>query len=220
MFNAESPKNYEQKCLCTLVLDTSASMRGRPLEELLSGLAAFRAEIEADWVAANRLELSIYAFDSVCRLVQSPSLVGDMDLPLLEAGGTTRLVEAIREAMAGIEARKAWYRATGQPYYRPMMVLITDGEPDEGQDVEALATELRAAVGERKFSFFALGVKGYRHDVLARICPEDSPPLPLEAYRFSAFFKWLSNSISVMTKSEQGGDLVLPPVSDWSSLKF
>jgi len=35
-FIAESPENYEQKCLCALVLDVSASMHGQPISELNS----------------------------------------------------------------------------------------------------------------------------------------------------------------------------------------
>jgi uncharacterized protein YegL len=37
-------------------------------------------------------------------------------------------VDGMRLAMQKIEERKQWYRTTGQSYFRPFLVLITDGE--------------------------------------------------------------------------------------------
>ena len=40
-FSAEAAENYEQKCLCVLVLDVSGSMSGEPIQELNKGLQDF-----------------------------------------------------------------------------------------------------------------------------------------------------------------------------------
>ena len=219
-FHGETPDNYEQKCLCTLVLDTSGSMGGEPIRELNRGLQEFYAAIEEDLIAANRLEVNIITFGSQIRTVQEPSLIDNFDMPTLGVGGTTRLVDAVREAMRKTEERKQWYKETGQPYYRPIVVLITDGEPDRDQDVNGLSGEITEAVNSKKFTFFGLGVKGYNHQILQKVCPPTAPPMPLSGYKFSEFFKWLSNSIGIITKSKEGETIDLPPISDWAQMKF
>ncbi|EJF54443.1 uncharacterized protein SapgrDRAFT_2788 [Saprospira grandis DSM 2844] len=219
-FQGETPDNYEQKCLCTLVLDTSGSMGGEPIRELNRGLQEFYAAIEEDLIAANRLEVSVVTFGSRINTLQEPSLIEGFDMPTLGVSGTTRLVDAVREAMRKTEERKQWYKETGQPYYRPIVVLITDGEPDRDQDVNGLSSEIREAVEGKRFTFFGLGVKGYNHATLQRICPPTAPPMPLAGYKFSEFFKWLSNSIGIITKSKEGETIELPPISDWAQMKF
>ena len=219
-FHGETPDNYEQKCLCTLILDTSGSMGGEPIRELNRGLQEFYAAIEEDLIAANRLEVSIITFGSQIKTIQEPSLIENFEMPNLQPNGTTRLVDAVREAVRKTEQRKQWYKETGQPYYRPIIVLITDGEPDKDQDVQGLSIEIKDGVETKKFTFFGLGVKGYNHNILQQICPPSAPPMPISGYKFSEFFKWLSNSIGIITKSKEGESIELPPISDWAQMKF
>ena len=58
------------------------------------------------------------------------------------------------------------------------------------------------------------------HKKLAKICPDSTPPLPLAGYKFSEFFKWLSNSISIITKSKDGENISLPPGSGWTQMQI
>lgn len=219
-FQGETPDNYEQKCLCTLVLDTSGSMNGQSIRELNRGLQEFYAAIEADLIAANRLEVGIITFGSDIKTIQDPALIDNFDMPTLTVAGTTRLVDGVREAMRKTEQRKQWYKETGQPYYRPIIVLITDGEPDKDQDVNGLSAEIQEAVDGKKFTFWGLGVQGFDPKVLNHICPNSAPAIPLSGYKFAEFFKWLSNSIGIITKSKEGDSVELPPVNDWAQMKF
>lgn len=219
-FRGENPDNYEQKCLCMLVLDTSGSMSGDSIRELNRGLQEFYAAVEEDLIAANRLEVSIITFNSEIQVKQEPALIANFNMPTLSVAGTTRMVDGLRTAVNKVEERKAWYKETGQPYYRPIMVLITDGEPDKDQDVEGVAREVREAVANKKFTFFGLGVSGFNKNTMARICPESAPPQTLSGYKFAEFFKWLSNSIGIITKSKEGEGIELPPVNDWAQMKF
>lgn len=212
----ESPENYEPKCLCVLVLDVSGSMTGRPIEQLNKGLQTFHQEVMQDFVASNRLEVSIVIFSSQVQCIQEPALITNVQMPKLTTGGTTRMAEAIQMAIEQIDSRKQWYKNTGQKYYRPMIVLMTDGEPDRNQNLAAIGQSVQEGVSGKHFSFYAIGVQGYNHQKLAQICPPNVPPLPLDGYKFSDFFKWLSNSIGTITKSRQGDTIALPPVSGWT----
>jgi uncharacterized protein YegL len=215
----EAPSNHEQKCLCVLVLDVSGSMSGEAMQQLNEGLQLFQQDVQDDIVAAKRLEVAIVTFGSRVECVQPPALMDDFIMPRLETQGTTRLVDGMRQAMQIIEERKGYYKRTGQQYYRPMMVLITDGEPDHDQDTAGLSNELATGIEKKNFMYYALGVKGYNHAKLSAICPSP-PPLPLDGYKFSAFFKWLSNSISTITKSKEGETIKLAPIDAWAQIKI
>ena len=221
MFQGESPENYEQKCLCVLALDVSGSMQGQAIDELNKGLQAFRQEVTNDFIASQRLEISIVTFGSQVQCIQEPTLISQADMPTLTALGTTKLVSGVRKAIEIVEQRKQWYKETGQNYYRPMIVLITDGEPDPDQDLPALAHEIAQNMNGKKFSFFALGVKGFNYDKLAELCPPPTHPLVLDGYKFAHFFRWLSNSIGIgiIKSAERGEKPKLLPPGDYGFLE-
>lgn len=221
MFQGESPENYEQKCLCVLVLDVSGSMQGQAIDELNKGLQSFHKEVMLDFVASQRLEIAIVTFGSSVQCLQEPTLLAQAKIPTLHAGGTTKLVGGVQKAIEIIAQRKQWYKETGQNYYRPMIMLITDGEPDADQDLQGLVNEIGKGMASKKFSFFALGVKGFNYDKLAAICPTPTHPLVLDGYKFANFFKWLSNSIGIgiIKSAERGEKPKLLPPGDYGFLE-
>src|SRR5208283_1562075 len=62
--------NPEPRCACLLLLDTSGSMQGRPVAELNEGLLAFKDELMADGMAAQRVEVGIISFGR-CKSIRS-----------------------------------------------------------------------------------------------------------------------------------------------------
>jgi uncharacterized protein YegL len=217
-FGGESPENFEQKCLCVLALDVSGSMNGKPIEELNQGLQDFQRELQSDFVASQRIEVAIVTFNSTVQVVVPPTLSADFNMPTLTSSGTTKLVDGVRMAINMVEERKNWYKATGQTYFRPWILLITDGEPDSGQDMSGLAQEIKSKVDSKGFSFYAVGVEGYNHTKLAQICYPDAP-LKLKGLQFKELFKWLSASISLVSKSSEGQLIQLGPVNGWAQIE-
>src|SRR5260370_2679323 len=88
---AEFAENPEPRCPCLLLLDTSGSMNGSPIQELNDGLATFKDAIAADAMALKRVEVAIVSFGPVH--VQSefqtvdtfspPPLVASVDPPIV-----------------------------------------------------------------------------------------------------------------------------------------
>ena len=67
-------ENYEQKCLCVLVLDTSGSMNASgAINQLNDGLVAFKNNTMQDPVTRDRLEVAIVSFNSKIEVVQQYS---------------------------------------------------------------------------------------------------------------------------------------------------
>lgn len=235
-FSAESAVNYEQKCLCVLVLDVSGSMStivggsykstGRQemvdgklydiveggvtrLDGLNAGLQEFYNEIYQDDNTSQHLEVALIAFDDNVRTLQSPALVENFTMPTLTAGGNTALVDAMMSAIDLVESRKQWYKSTGQPYFRPWIILMTDGEPNANQDIQSLARRIKSDTAGKKYVFLPVGVTGANMDILRSIEGEGNgriPAMPLDDAKFSKFFKWLSSSMDTVVGSPGGSN--------------
>ncbi len=218
-FEVESPDNFEQKSICCFVVDVSGSMSGQPIDELNRGLQEFHSEISNDPVASNRLEVAIVTFDSSIDVVLQPSLVDNFDMPTLVTKGSTKLVDGVREGIRLVEDRKNWYKQTGQPYLRPWIILITDGYPDSGQDVNGLQKEIESASNGKKFVFLPIGVGGADMGILNKISgsinDKKIPAMKIQGLKFFEFFEWVSASMSTVAGSKEGDNINLPDPSDW-----
>jgi uncharacterized protein YegL len=63
----EFAENPEPRCPVVLVLDTSGSMQGKPIEELNEGLRAFAAALKGDRLASLRVEVAVVSFGGKVR---------------------------------------------------------------------------------------------------------------------------------------------------------
>lgn len=214
-FSVESPENYEQKCCCVLVLDVSSSMAGAPINELNNALQDFHIDILNNPTSANRLEIAVVEFCDYVTTLIDPSLVENFQMPILTPKGTTALVDGVREGINIVRSRKQWYRGTGQPYYRPWIILITDGAPDSNQDIKGLASEIIDGFQKKEFHFFAVGVQNANMNILRAISAPSMPPASLQGLKFHEFFDWLSASMSSVTSSKDGEKIDLPSPANW-----
>lgn len=64
---AEFADNPEPRCPVALVLDTSGSMQGKPIQDLNEGLREFAAALKADRLASLRVEVAVIAFGGKVR---------------------------------------------------------------------------------------------------------------------------------------------------------
>lgn len=216
-FSAEAAENYEQKCLCVLVLDVSGSMSGEPIQELNKGLQDFYQEIDKDNTTRQRLEVSLITFSHIVNTVQEPALVENFTMPTLSASGSTAMVTAVNHAIDKVAARKQWYKDTNQAYYRPWIILMTDGEPDSDQDVAGLAQRIKQDVATKKYAFLPIGVEGAKMSILKQI-ESGIPAMKLQGTKFSSFFKWLSASMGTVVSAEEGQQVDLSAgADDWMS---
>ena len=211
----EFVENPENRCPVILLLDTSRSMSGQPIQELTQGLKTFKDEVFRDTQASLSVEVAIVQFGASVKLVQDFITIDDFIPPLLTADGMTPMGEAIEYALDLLEKRKATYRENGIQYYRPWIFMITDGAPTDSWG--KAASRLREAELDNKLLFFAVGVEGADMDTLNHVVPPSRPAVHLNGLDFRSLFIWLSSSMKRVSSGKVGEVIVLPPVG-WGQI--
>lgn len=208
--------NPTPRCPVALVLDTSGSMYGQPIEQLNAGIQLFIDEVKRDDLARWSVDLAVYTAGGSADCIQSFIGVEQIaGFDPLDAGGGTPLGEATRMALDDLEARKKSYRDAGVPYYQPWLVLISDGAPsDTWQDAAQCAAELST---QRKLVSLPIGVQGADLDVLSQF--SSKPAVALDGLKFRELFQWLSASMArVSASTSSDASVQLPSMDSWESI--
>mgnify|MGYP001806569815 CR=1 FL=1 len=213
----EFAENPEPRCPCVLLLDTSGSMQGVPIDALNDGLQTFRDDLIRDELAKKRVEVAIVSFDNQIKLIQDFVTADRFETPILTAQGQTHMGSGINYALDMIAARKSEYRNNGITYYRPWVFMITDGEPQGESDdiVEIAAQRIREEEGNKRVAFFAVGVEGANISRLSQIVQRT--PVKLRGLDFREMFIWLSASMQRVSHSKIDEQVALPPPG-WGSV--
>jgi len=210
----EFVENPENRCPVILLLDTSGSMSGQPIQELNRGLAAFKEDVMKDAQASLSVEVAIVTFGPV-RLTQDFVTIDQFTPPKLETEGVTPMGAVIEYALDLLEQRKQTYKDNGVLYYRPWVILITDGAPTDYW--EGAAQRVREAEEQRRMLFFTVGVQGADMNKLRQIAPPERPPVTLNGLDFRSLFRWLSTSMKRVSSGKVGEAVALPPMG-WGQI--
>ncbi len=205
--------NPERRCPCVLLLDTSGSMDGAPIQQLNDALITFKDELSKDPIALKRVEVSIITFGPVetkCAFHGAAQFFP----PQLEVTGNTPMGAAIVEAIRQVEERKAEYKKNGISFYRPWIFLITDGAPTDSWTEAAI--QVKDGESKKKFSFFAVGVEQANMDILSQISTRQ--PLKLKGLSFRELFVWLSASLRAVSQSAPDTNIKLEAPTGWAEV--
>jgi len=210
--------NSDERALLVLVLDCSGSMLDEGKIELLNdGLKTLEVELKADPVAARCGRVLVISFggdNSVERMGEWTDAM-DFTAPTLHAGGMTPLGSAMRGALDEIEEQKSQMRAAGVTYKRPIIMLLSDGEPTD--DWRMVADECRNAETAHRVNVMAIGIGQANRDILGAFSNKGA--LNLAGLRFKELFIWLSRSIRAVSRAPTGATVQLNPVDSWAQMQ-
>lgn len=207
----------EPHLACALLLDTSGSMHGTPIQNLCAAVQRFKENLSRDPIARNRVDVAIISFNTEAEMVSEFMPITEMPTPNLTAYGRTNMAAGIQLAIDRVKQRTAFYQSLGTPCHKPWIFMITDGAStcnyQEMQDAARRIKEEESKGSHGHLSFWALGVGNYDSSEMFELTPR---VLELQNMDFNGIFDWLSESMSAISQSHVGdrtefGDL--PPGS-------
>jgi uncharacterized protein YegL len=185
-----------------LVLDTSGSMTGEPIEAVKNGVQVLVSTLRQDPYALETAFLSVITFDSSARQLVPLTELSMFQVPDIQATGTTSLGEALSllASKANSEVTKTTAEVKGD--WKPLVFIMTDGEPTDNWQ-KGLAD-----FKNQKFGMVvacAAGA-GANTSVLKQITEVVVQLDTADSATIKAFFKWVSASVSTGSqKVESGG---------------
>lgn len=196
-----------------LVLDTSGSMTGEPIESLKNGVQVLISTLRQDPYALETAYLSVITFSSAAQQLVPLTELSTFQMPDLQAAGTTSLGEALNLLAQRVDTEVARTTADQKGDWKPLVFIMTDGEPTD--DWQKGLNEYR----KRKFGMVIACAAGRaaNTNVLKQVTDTVVQLDTADSSTIKAFFKWVSASISTGSqKVESGGQEVtglneLPP---------
>lgn len=131
---AVQPAGGERHLPVYLLLDTSGSMEGAPIESVRQGLEQFQREVSGDQFARDVVKVGVITFASDAQLVTGGLVpISAFQPPMLVASGATRLDLAFKVLLESMDRDVVKAVKGGQKGdWKPAVFVLTDGRPNDG----------------------------------------------------------------------------------------
>ena len=204
-----------------LLLDTSGSMKGEPIESVKSGIGAMVAALRQDPHALESLYLSIITFDREIKTILPLSSLETLQMPVIACpeSGPTHLGAALETLCQRVAAEVLRTQGEQKGDWRPLLFLMTDGVPSDIQLYREMIPKVRE-LGFASIIACAAGPKARKEDLVPladHVVTLDT----MDGNGFANFFRWVSASVAAGSASAgPSGDLHLPPPPPEVNLVF
>jgi uncharacterized protein YegL len=196
-----------------LVLDCSESMAGPAIEAVDRGVQSLIAELRGNPQALETAYLSVITFARYAKQVVPLTELIQFQPPKLSIHPGTSLGAALTLLLDCLRREVVKTTATTKGDYKPLVFLLTDGQPTD--NYQPIAAAVRAANNPPIANIYAIGCgPDVNTDVLREVTDIVLQMPEMSADAFKKFFVWLSASIQ--TASTRLGDgnqpVEMPPL--------
>lgn len=196
-----------------LLLDTSGSMSGEPIEAVKNGVQVMISSLRQNPQAIETAYISIITFDTTAKQLIPLTDLASFQMVNIQAGGTTALGEALKMVSNKIDTEVAKTTTEQKGDWKPLIFIMTDGTPTD--DWQSGLNEFK----KRKTAFVVACAAGSKADtsVLKQITNNVVGLDTTDTHTIAKFFTWVTASIGVSsTRIEDTGKEVtglneLPP---------
>ncbi|MDR1038634.1 MAG: VWA domain-containing protein [Deltaproteobacteria bacterium] len=194
-----------------ILIDTSGSMRGEPIEAVKTGLKALFKALQKDPYALETAHVSIITFDREARVLLPMTEVERASLPEMPEleSSPTNLGEALELMCSRYDAEVAKSTRDAKGDWLPVAVIMTDGSPSDTQLFNSMCERLKSYRFSRIIGC-AAGPKG-RQEPLRLFCTDVVALETMDSNSFAQFWQWVSQAFA---RQSQTGNLAkeeLPP---------
>jgi len=196
-----------------LLIDTSGSMDGAPINAVNQGIHIMEAALRTDPRAVETAFISVLTFDSSARQVIPLVEVGSFTAPMLQASGATNLGEGLKLLEDCLRREVIANSTEGQKGdWKPLVFIMTDGLPTDAWESAADSIK-RQKIGN--IIGCAAG-DGADEQMLKRVADHVVKLTDTSEASIQGFFKWVTQSAkvasaSVGSQSGQQTGIALPP---------
>lgn len=191
-----NPSTRLPVCVC---VDASASMLVQSrLKKLNQGIRRFIQEMRQDLYAVDSIELCIITFGGKEAKIQHPfSGINKFEFIDIKAEGETPLGKAAELAIEVIDERLSDYEIVGIQYYKPWLIIISDGEANDSY--LSAARKICQKESDGTLKVLPIALDGMR-TCLEKFTNSEKVS-QLHELKVNEFFAWLSKSMSAQSKS-------------------
>lgn len=195
-----------------LLIDTSGSMRGEPIESVKVGLETMVSSLRRDPFALESVHVSIITFDRKCARILPLTPLEDLQLPeiVTPKSGPTHTGEALRLLCECVDQEVRLSTPERKGDWMPLLFLMTDGKPSDTK----LYNEMIPEVKKRHFASIVACAAGMsaKTEPLLQLTDKVYALDTLDSAVLMKFFQWVSASIGIGNRSIGATeDFMLPP---------
>lgn len=185
-----------------LLLDTSGSMSGEPIEAVKNGVQVMISSLRQNPQAIETAFISIITFDSVAQQIIPLTDLASFQMVDIKATGVTCLGDALKLVSNKIDNEVAKTTTEQKGDWKPLVFIMTDGIPTD--DWQQGLNEFK----QRKTAFTVACAAGSGADtsILKQITENVVSLDTADSASIGKFFQWVTASIGVTsTKVEDTG---------------
>ncbi|MCZ8285592.1 MAG: VWA domain-containing protein, partial [Bacteroidia bacterium] len=176
-----------------LLLDTSGSMNGEPIEAVKNGVQMMISSLRQNPQAIETAFLSVITFNSTATQLIPLTDLASFQMQEIKAGGTTSLGDALRLTAQCIDREVQQTTTEKKGDWKPLVFIMTDGIPTDNWQ-SGLAEFKR-----RKVAFTVACAAGSSVDtnILKQITDNVVSLDTADGGSIAKFFAWVTASIGV-----------------------
>ncbi len=195
-----------------LLIDTSGSMRGEPIEAVNVGIRAMLSSLHQDPYALETACVSVITFDREVKQIVPLTPVDELIMPRIETpeSGPTHTGAALELLCSRVDAEVRRNSGEQKGDWRPLLFLMTDGHPSDIQKYRDMLPEVK----KRSFASIIACAAGPKAKVepLSELTDNIYTLDTMDSSTFQSFFQWVSVTIGIGNLSMGSTEeLILPP---------
>jgi len=185
-----------------LLLDTSGSMAGAPIEAVRRGLELFKQESGQDTFVKETVHIGVITFGGEAEFITKGLIPFDkFEPPALSANGQTPLGQAFWLLIESLDKDvKTPVKGKGKGDWKPLVFVLTDGMPtDEWQEPH---NEILKRQAKKVISIITVGCGPHiNQQNLKDIATGPTFNMDNDDASFKKFFQWVTQATKTVAKS-------------------